>query len=84
MPLRFVLILLWCIRVCVCVRFTSFIIPLLYFPPLFSGPPPNEIFKKLGKGWETSFEKIIRETKAGGWRNYESLRGRASLRGRVR
>ena len=76
MPLRCVLILPRCIRVCVCVRFTSFIIPVLYFPPLFSGPPPNEVSKKLGKEWGTDFEKIIRETKTGGRRNYEGLRGR--------
>ena len=66
MPLRCVVILPRCIRVCVCVRFASFIIPLLYFPPLFSGPPPNEVSKKLGKRWGTDFWKNHQGKQNGG------------------
>ena len=87
MPLRFVLILPWCIRVCVCVCvfvLRPLLFPFYIFLPFFLDPLQMKFLKSWVKGGRLLFEKIIRETKAGVWRNYESLRGQVSLRGRVR
>ena len=81
MPLRFVLILPWCIRVCVCVCVCVFVLRPLLFPfyiflPFFLDPLQMKFPKNWVKGGGLIFEKIIRKTKTGGRRNYESLRGR--------